>query len=917
MGRLRSGGGGRAKGVRQRVQKESTRSSITETSQKPQEKKTRGRKSTRGKNQAGDCRSAPTGAHGTVGSDDDVGSASMLDAPAFCGPSLIIPNISRGCVDGGDESEESTEEWEEVAELPMEVDDVIKPEVKAQQPLADLQIEIETPAQVRERKRKQKQKELFEAWVRRSINRYTKELQTSMHKVHLLCLLGNGFYRNYVCCHEDLKAMALSLVPHALIPKAPCRVQLSWIQRLLTWFSLTYPENLQDWDSASDLVCALWSHLQFLKSDTQQTRVHVCLLALRGLGVTCRLVLSLQPLTLRVPAPIKNEKQKPRDKQKQERKKTGKKQEQGNVGESRKRRVESVAEERSVKKRLTGNKSKSGRKEHEEGSKEVQSEEDVKKTWKEETCKEVNKAEEALWSRSLRVKNLNRRSVASKLPAHSGLGATEQSGADGEETNCSKELSSEDDFEPNSSSSESEASGDWGQRSCSGNRKASKRARAVLSKQQEKCEKKEEQAQGIGETKEEAIIEGGCDAWLEVWVVGDGDGVQGSWVRTDVAAGMVACTVQQRKLISYVVAFEADGSAKDVTRRYAAATWLVETRRFRVDSEWWEKTLAPYSPKDHMKDRAEEHELQQKMYQQPMPTKVAAFKNHPLYVLSRHLLKFQAIYPLSTKPLGNYRGEPIYARECVQNLHSQDTWLKQARVVCEGEVPCKMVKGHSNRARKARANDTMAKDAPDLPLFGAWQTEEYNPPVASGGKVPRNDFGNVYLFRPTMLPIGCRHLPLPGLQRVARKLDIDCAAAVTGFDFHSGFSHPVLDGWVVCEESSEVLIAAWEKEQKLSEKRDQERRARRVADRWHLLAKGLLIRERLQKRYGGVDKDPSKVLQSKSKNNTSTEQSPIRDQVRSWPQVRPGIQAAARGQGMQRRRDHASEEANLFPFEKL
>lgn len=115
------------------------------------------------------------------------------------------------------------------------------------------------------------------------------------------------------------------------------------------------------------------------------------------------------------------------------------------------------------------------------------------------------------------------------------------------------------------------------------------------------------------------------------------------------------------------------------------------------------------------------------------------------------------------------------------------------------------------------------KDENDLALFGEWQTEEYQPPIAVDGKVsvfvdvlsvemcfsihldtdlsftcplrslqvPRNDYGNVYLFKPCMLPVGCVHLRLPNLHRVARKLDLDAAPAVTGFDFHGGYSHAV------------------------------------------------------------------------------------------------------------------------------
>ena len=45
-----------------------------------------------------------------------------------------------------------------------------------------------------------------------------------------------------------------------------------------------------------------------------------------------------------------------------------------------------------------------------------------------------------------------------------------------------------------------------------------------------------------------------------------------------------------------------------------------------------------------------------------------------------------------------------------------------------------------------------------LEVFGRWQTTEYVPPRAVGGKVPRNDYGNVELFKPSMLPGGTVHL---------------------------------------------------------------------------------------------------------------------------------------------------------------
>nr|CAD7261439.1 unnamed protein product [Timema shepardi]CAD7570443.1 unnamed protein product [Timema californicum] len=88
-----------------------------------------------------------------------------------------------------------------------------------------------------------------------------------------------------------------------------------------------------------------------------------------------------------------------------------------------------------------------------------------------------------------------------------------------------------------------------------------------------------------------------------------------------------------------------------------------------------------------------------------------------------------------------------------------------------------------------------------------------------------------------------------GLNRVAKKLNIDCAPAVVGFDFHCGGSHPTYDGFVVCEEFVDILLDAWNQEMEEGEKRRQDKHDKRVYGNWRRLIKGLLIRERLQARY--------------------------------------------------------------------
>lgn len=56
-------------------------------------------------------------------------------------------------------------------------------------------------------------------------------------------------------------------------------------------------------------------------------------------------------------------------------------------------------------------------------------------------------------------------------------------------------------------------------------------------------------------------------------------------------------------------------------------------------------------------------------------------------------------------------------------------------------VLTQMVKGFSNQARKARLAEPANRDKEDLALFGRWQTEEYQPPIAVDGKVARKAEG--------------------------------------------------------------------------------------------------------------------------------------------------------------------------------
>merc|ERR1712142_1325315 len=328
--------------------------------------------------------------------------------------------------------------------------------------------------------------------------------------------------------------------------------------------------------------------------------------------------------------------------------------------------------------------------------------------------------------------------------------------------------------------------------------------------------------------------------WVEVYVEKDK-----KWVPVDMSSGKVNNPSELERLASkpmlYVLAINNSGRIKDVTQRYAS-NYLTEARKWRVEQDWLDVTLAPFRDKE---GEREDKEMAKKIGEAPLPTSVSAFKGHPLYALERHLLKFEAIYPPTAPTLGFIRGEGVYARECVHTLQGRTSWLKEGRTVRIGEEPYKVVKA---RPKWDRMTDTMATAEP-LDVFGLWQTELFIPPPAKDGKVPRNEYGNVELFKPWMLPKGCVHIPINGMTRVIRKTGIDAAPAMVGWDFSGGGAHPMYDGVIVCEENADALMDAWNEEQENKKAREDEKREKRVLDNWKRLIKGLMFREKMKNKY--------------------------------------------------------------------
>ncbi len=72
---------------------------------------------------------------------------------------------------------------------------------------------------------------------------------------------------------------------------------------------------------------------------------------------------------------------------------------------------------------------------------------------------------------------------------------------------------------------------------------------------------------------------------------------------------------------------------------------------------------------------------------------------------------------------------------------------------------------------------------------------------------------------------------------------------MVGFDAHGGFSHAVCDGWVICAEMKETVIAAYIEDEREANRKLAEKKQERVLANWKRLIKTVLIREQLNLKY--------------------------------------------------------------------
>uniref|UniRef100_V5EFH2 Uncharacterized protein n=2 Tax=Kalmanozyma brasiliensis (strain GHG001) TaxID=1365824 RepID=V5EFH2_KALBG len=328
---------------------------------------------------------------------------------------------------------------------------------------------------------------------------------------------------------------------------------------------------------------------------------------------------------------------------------------------------------------------------------------------------------------------------------------------------------------------------------------------------------------------------------------------------------------RQNKLI-YVVAFEEDGYARDVTARYtktlnSRVSRLRPPTRAKGEEDWWTKVVRSiHRPQKLDRDAMEDAELQDNSSREPMPSSMNGFKDHPIYFLEKFLKRDEVIFP--RRQIATFQGTPVFAKSDVQTLRSSRQWFNEGRVVKDGEAALKWVKSRGYTLANKRAEEQAKLEGREVAqegLYAEFQTQLYvPPPVGEDGVIPTNGFGNIDLFVPSMLPAGAVHLAYSGVAKVAKKLGVPYAEAITGFEFRKQRGMPKITGVVVAQQNAELVEEAfWQQEQQDALKQ-QTKKMERAMKNWRKLINAVRIAKRVKEQYGDKMIKESKGSKKKS-----------------------------------------------------
>ncbi|KAJ2973533.1 hypothetical protein NUW58_g8912 [Xylaria curta] len=348
-----------------------------------------------------------------------------------------------------------------------------------------------------------------------------------------------------------------------------------------------------------------------------------------------------------------------------------------------------------------------------------------------------------------------------------------------------------------------------------------------------------------------------------------------------------------KQIMAYCVAFSQDGTAKDVTARYLKKQIFPgKTKGVRMPEEkipiynkhgkvrrydqfnWFKSIMRGYGRGGKNHPITEIDEMEEASDLKPVqPEKkevkegeetLQYYKTSKEYVLKRHLKREEALLP-DAVPVKVFRNkgkgskveeEDVYLRKDVVSVKSAETWHKQGRAPIEGAEPLKHAPyraATTNKRREIAEAEAATGQKVLQPLYSFDQTDWIIPDPIKDGIIPKNEYGNIDMFAEHMCPQGAVHVPYRGAVRVCKRLEIDYAEAVVGFEFGHRMAVPVIQGVVVAEEHHDRLVEELAKDEAERARKEDEKRRKAALSTWRRFLMGLRIADRIHQEYGHLD----------------------------------------------------------------
>lgn len=122
-----------------------------------------------------------------------------------------------------------------------------------------------------------------------------------------------------------------------------------------------------------------------------------------------------------------------------------------------------------------------------------------------------------------------------------------------------------------------------------------------------------------------------------------------------------------------------------------------------------------------------------------------------------------------------------------------------------GEQPLKY--GRTRQVRGRESSHELDTEAAQTALYGLYQTDLYIPQPVVNGRIPRNNYGNIDVYMPSMVPPGAVHIRALDAKHAAKLLNVDYADAVTGFSFKGRHGTAIVEGIIVASEFRDAVEA--------------------------------------------------------------------------------------------------------------